>query len=150
MIAVENTMEEKSMKKILQLFIILTTLFILSGSINSFAGCKTGNKAKVLWKGTWYAATVTKTNGAKCFIHYDGYENKWDEWVGPGRIKIAGTAPIAVDTAEIGIGDSVQVNWKGAWYPAKVLEANNGKYKIHYDGYGDNWDEWVGNDRIKK
>lgn len=47
-------------------------------------------------------------------------------------------------------GDKVQVLWNDKWYPAVVLEAADGSYKIHYDEYGDNWDETVGPARIRK
>ncbi len=46
---------------------------------------------QVLWKGTWYPASVLKTRetkkGTQSFIHYDGYSASWDEWVGPERIR---------------------------------------------------------------
>lgn len=47
------------------------------------------------------------------------------------------------------VGQKVEVEWHGTWYPAVVIEAGQGQWKIHYDGYGDDWDEWVGPDRIK-
>jgi hypothetical protein len=48
-------------------------------------------------------------------------------------------------------GSNVMVEWKGSWWPAKVIDVSEGKapYKIHYDGYSSSWDEWVTNDRIK-
>ncbi len=48
------------------------------------------------------------------------------------------------------VGDAVQVEWRGSWYPAKVIALGNGKYRVHYDGYGPEWDEFVGPSRIKK
>ncbi len=47
------------------------------------------------------------------------------------------------------VGDSAQVEWKGAWYPATVTKVNGDQCFIHYKGYGSNWDEWVGPNRIK-
>lgn len=47
-------------------------------------------------------------------------------------------------------GDVVEVEWKGSWYKATILEANNGKYKIHYEGYGDDQNEEVDEKRIRK
>lgn len=46
-------------------------------------------------------------------------------------------------------GDKVDVLWKGAWYPATVEKVSGEKSYIHYTGYGKNWDEWVGPDRIR-
>lgn len=49
------------------------------------------------------------------------------------------------------VGDHVQVEWHGSWYPAKIiaLPAPN-RYRVHYDGYDASWDENVDPTRIKK
>ncbi len=46
--------------------------------------------------------------------------------------------------------DAVQVEWKGKWYPAKILKQENGKFFIHYEGFDSSWDEWVTESRIKR
>lgn len=47
-------------------------------------------------------------------------------------------------------GDKVQVMWKESWYPAEITDVTaDGQYKIHYDGYGAEFDETVGTDRMK-
>lgn len=43
----------------------------------------------------------------------------------------------------------VEVQWKGRWYKATILEVKNKAYKIHYDGYASSWDETVPVDRIR-
>lgn len=48
------------------------------------------------------------------------------------------------------VGDKVEVLSTGTWYKADVLEAKGGQYKIHYDGWGSTWDEWVNSDRIRR
>jgi CHAT domain-containing protein/Tfp pilus assembly protein PilF len=47
------------------------------------------------------------------------------------------------------LGDRVEVEWKGDWYQAQVIEVKGNQYKIHYDGYADSWDEWVDTSRIR-
>lgn len=48
-------------------------------------------------------------------------------------------------------GAAIDVEWHGQYYPATVLgPAKDGKVRIHYDGYGDDWDEDVGDDRIRE
>jgi len=114
--------------------------------------CAPGDKAQVLWNGSWYPATVRRARGGNCFIHYDGYGNNWDEWVGPNRIRVATGnsvvvgAPPAVAIQE---GAAVQVLWGHRWWPAHVLQAKGNRLFIHYDGYGNNWDEWVGPARYR-
>ncbi len=46
-------------------------------------------------------------------------------------------------------GDAVSVKWHGSWWPAQVLQVGRKQWFIHYDGYGNNWDEWVGPGRIR-
>lgn len=108
--------------------------------------CSVGDKAEVLWKGKWYGARVNRVNETQtqCFIRYDGYGSEWDEWVGADRIKVAGRAMPGFKVA-----DPVQVLWKGKWYPASVIAVGQGQWRVHYDGYGAEWDEWVGPGRIK-
>lgn len=48
------------------------------------------------------------------------------------------------------VKDHVQVEWNGQWYPAVILKLKGKKYLIHYDGYESKWDEWVGEDRMKR
>jgi hypothetical protein len=141
------------MKRRVMLVAGLIVALCLGLAASASAACKAGQKVEVQWKGSWYPATVQKVKGEQCFIHYDGYGKSWDEWVGPDRIK-AGSAP-AVAAAEpagqkFANGDAVQVNWKGKWWPAHVIASKKGQWKIHYDGYDNSWDEWVGPARIKK
>lgn len=59
-----------------------------------------------------------------------------------GQIR-AGRAQVANVKADC------EVEWQGAWYPAKVLKKENGKFFITYVGYDSSWDEWVENKRIR-
>lgn len=70
------------------------------------------------------------------------------------RIKALGTpTPVAAAQpakASFAVDDNVDVEWKGTWYPASVMELRpQGKYKIHYQGYDSSWDETVGPARIR-
>lgn len=67
-------------------------------------------------------------------------------------------APAPTPTAlKFNIGDSVKVEWKGSWWPARVIAVRGEdpnrkkkrKYRIHYDGYSKSWDEWVADSRIR-
>jgi len=50
-------------------------------------GYSVGQPVKVLWGNKWWNAKVLKVKGTRYYIHYDGYGSKWDEWVGPSRIR---------------------------------------------------------------
>lgn len=117
--------------------------------------CRMGDDAVVLWSGKWYPATVIAVNnaGTQCRIHYKGYGENWDEWVGPDRIRVAG-GPGALQLGGPGypayqVGQAVKVQWKGSWYNAHILAIKSGKYLIKYDDYGSEWNEWVAVGRMR-
>src|SRR4051812_7907737 len=46
--------------------------------------------------------------------------------------------------------DEVDVEWRGRWWPAIVLERKSeARYLVHYDGWGAEWDELVPPERIR-
>ena len=47
------------------------------------------------------------------------------------------------------VNGRVEVEWEGQWYPATILEVRGAKYRIHYLGYGSDWDEWVDGARLR-
>lgn len=146
-------MKTMSFKNLKYFLLVLVAVFGTFTGATAFAGiCSVDDKAQVLWKGTWYPATVTKAKEDQCFIHYDGYGNSWDEWVGADRIKITSGAssPVTAAASKFKEADPVQILWKGSWYPAHVLKTKGDQLYIHYDGYDNSWDEWVGPDRYKK
>lgn len=47
-------------------------------------------------------------------------------------------------------GDAVAVFWGSKWWPATVLRViADDVWEIHYDGWGDKWNEMVGPDRMR-
>lgn len=56
---------------------------------------------------------------------------------------------VAVQAAGFKAGDKLEILWGGKWYPGAVIEAKDGKYKIRYDGFTAQWDEWVGPERVR-
>jgi hypothetical protein len=75
------------------------------------------------------------------------------------RSLLAGRASVALLVAaaslpackrSYGVGDHVMVQWEENVYPAVIKEAPGpAKFKVHYDGYADIWDEEVPRNRIK-
>lgn len=46
--------------------------------------------------------------------------------------------------------DEVEVEWRGSWFPAIVMERRGGsRFFVHYTGYGDEWDEVVAIERVR-
>ncbi|MBI2392223.1 MAG: hypothetical protein HYV09_21730 [Deltaproteobacteria bacterium] len=106
-------------------------------------GFAVGQRVQVEWKGSWWPAVVVQSQPGLWFIHYEGYDNSWDEWVGPARIRVMPAPGVRA------VGAPVSVEWKGSWYPATILSIENGRYFVHYDGYDNSWDEWVGPERVR-
>ncbi len=101
--------------------------------------CSVGQRGEVLWKGSWYQATVKNVSSNGCYITYEGYDSSWDEWVEPIRFR-----------ASFRIGQSVRILWKGRWYSGKILDVNGDNYFITYDGYDSSWNEWVESARVSR
>lgn len=123
---------------------------------------KPGDPVEARWTGSWYPASVLKAEDRQYKIHYTGYDSSQDEWVMPSRVRArphaeadAGETSVPMrttddaGTASFGVRDRVQVLFWGQWYPATVLRLARGYFKVHYDGYGSEHDEWVKPPRIR-
>lgn len=95
-------------------------------------------RIEVEWKGKWFKALSLDARDDELLVHYLGYEDRWDEWVGPNRrrpYRPSGFKP----------GTLVEVQWDEdqQWYPAEVVKQWYGLHLIHYEGYDSTWDEWI-------
>jgi hypothetical protein len=133
-------------------------------------GCKrhyaVGDHVLVEWEGNVYPAMILEAvSPTKYKIHYDDYDPIWDEVVQRDRIrgivegnvihpeppaKVRTKALQAAQTNVYKIGDRVRVEWHGQMYPAVITGiVGSERYRIHYEGYGAEWDETVGLSRIQ-
>jgi len=135
----------------------------------SAAGCqrtyRQGDEVMVEWEGKEYPATILSADPAKPKVHYDGYDDVWDESVSKSRIKgfrqgtevrpeppakVRAKALEAAQTNTYRVGDQVRVEWSGRFYNAQIIEVvGKERYRVHYEGYGPEWDENVGLARIQ-
>jgi len=136
--------------------VLLATLFALAlptvssaqtgkAAVTAVAkGHAAGDALYVEWGGSWWKATaIAPLPDGRTVIHYDGWSEDYDEIARPKRIR----TPLSIQTTP-SPGESVFVEWKGSWWPAKILKVSKGGYRIHYDGYGPEWDEDVGPARV--
>ncbi len=105
-----------------------------------------GAAVEVLWQGEWYPAQIVRANHGWYKIHYEGYADSWDELVDGSRVR---ARQAARPKGPWSVGDAVDVDWKGSWYQAKVIEVNHGWYRIHYVGYDASGDEIVDDARLR-
>ena len=47
------------------------------------------------------------------------------------------------------VGARVEVYSEGDWYKARIIDASRGRYRVHYYGYEDAYDEWVRPSQIR-
>lgn len=103
-----------------------------------------GDRVEVFWKGQWYRGWVLEkaADGKKAKVRYAGYGREWDEWVGQERWRPYTARALAAKTP-------ASVQWKGEWYRATVLQSWEGLHLVRYAGFGPEWDEWVGPERVR-
>jgi len=130
------------------LIVVLTSLSCLLQSCASWrvsSGTPTNQntnidrRVKVLWGGSWYDAIILDGRNNEYYIHYDGWSDSQNEWVTMDRIQFSNYY----------VGQWVEVEQRGTWYAAHIVQINNNQYYIHYDGWGDSQNEWVTMDRIR-
>ena len=46
-------------------------------------------------------------------------------------------------------GDTVQARWGEQWFDATVVRREGRRVLIHYDGWSNNFDEWLSAERLK-
>ena len=128
----------------------------------------------VEWRGGEYPAVIVGVEGVSRFrVHYDGYSEDWDETIPATRIHgrlsttpgavapVAANKPRARASASASVaplppsvyhlGDRVRVEWHGSLYPASIVAVlGDDRYRVHYEGYGDEWDEDIPMSRIQR
>lgn len=53
------------------------------------------------------------------------------------------TRPARAVAPRVATARAVEVLWGGQWWAAEVLETRGDVSRIHYTGWGAEWDEWV-------
>jgi hypothetical protein len=105
---------------------------------------RVGLRIEVKYEGKWYKAKTIDVDGDQVEVHYTNFDDSWDEWVGPDRVR-----PYA--PAQYAEGDKVETrsDSDNQWYPGSVRKAWYGLHLIRYDGYDESSDEWLGPKSIR-
>jgi hypothetical protein len=142
-------------------------------------GCRrahqVGDHVLVEWRGAEYPAVIVGIEGpARFHVHYDGFSEDWDETIPATRIRgrlstapgvaapgmpsskyrsraatSASAAPLPPSVYRL--GDRVRVEWHGSIYPATIIAVlGDDRYRVHYESYGDEWDEDIPMSRIQR
>ena len=152
--------------------------WIWVAALSLFLGCRrahqVGDHVMVSWRGGDYPAVIVGVEGpSKFHVHYDGFSEDWDEVIPATRIRARlsaspspapGTAPpvratkasasgsaAPVPPSVYRLGDRVRVEWHGSIYSATIVNVlGDDRYRVHYEGYGNEWDEDIGLSRIHR
>jgi hypothetical protein len=96
---------------------------------------------------------VIAVDKGHAIVQFYQYTEKRTVQFDTDRVARSTRTPRAPTLLDVGVKPDCLVEWRGAWYPAKVLERTlNGDaplYRIHYLGYDTSWDESVTTARIR-
>ncbi|KAF0244280.1 MAG: hypothetical protein FD180_2654 [Planctomycetota bacterium] len=89
-------------------------------------------------EGKWYVSQILAAKDGKYRVHYLGWDPKWDEWVGPEKLR-------AIARTKLKVGERYEVEWrKDQWFLATVTKSEEDVfYYVHYEGEDGDDDEWV-------
>jgi hypothetical protein len=93
---------------------------------------------EVVWGGSFWPAETLERRNEMTKIHYSGWGSEWDEWVEPTRIR-----PPTHSLGSAHAGQRVEIEWHGSFWPGEVIATRSGFFKVHFAGWGAEWDEWV-------
>ena len=90
-------------------------------------------------------AKILRAQNDFYLINYLGWPTQREEWVFADHIL---GDPAKYPPAK----NIILAEWHDAWWPAEIkrTDAVKKQYYIHYAGYGNDWDEWVTEARMKK
>jgi hypothetical protein len=118
-----------------------------------------GQPVQVEWNGSWYEGRIRAVHpDGRVRVHYEGWEDSYDEDVGRERILLRPGGEQAVEPAgdvahegtALEAGQRVQIEWMGAWYDGRVLETRpDGGVRVRYEGWGEAYDEDVPRNRVR-
>ena len=92
--------------------------------------------------GKWWRAEILAERDGKYFVTWPGWPHSYDEWL-PASLIRKFTPPT------LPVGTPVMAEWRKQWFPGRVVKTELGLHLIHYDGFPDSDDEWMGMSRLK-
>lgn len=151
------------MRSMFYKLVLVAVVMLLSGCSRHY---DVGDHVLVEWEEDVYPAMIIEVPGpGKVKVHYDGYDELWDEVVPRSRVKgrvegtvvspdppekVRRTAVEAAKTNKFKIGDRVRAEWHAHTYNAVIVGiVGPERYRLHYEGYGSEWDENVGRERLR-
>ena len=122
----------------------------VSISENQKSNNRVGEHVEIFQNAGLRRAQIEDFKDGKFQVRFASTAEREEAWVPESSIRTMKTEP-KTPTAVLVVGEAVRVEWKKRWWPAKILKVNENEkqYFIAYDGYGEEWNEWVGPKRIR-
>lgn len=98
-----------------------------------------GRRVEVYSDDKWFRAKVITTQGTMTRVHFVDFDDSYDEWVRPEKIR-------AYQPPQYAEGDKVFARWhnEDEWFPATVRQSFYGMSLVHYELDDDEMeDEWL-------
>jgi hypothetical protein len=121
------------------------------GNSNQNAGAyKVNDKVSIEENGKWYPGYILEVKGDQYKIHYDGYDPKYDTWVGTNRLKALGgsatvasansTASSSGSGGQFKMGDMVEFVYGGETVTGEITSelSSAGRYSVKH-GTNSTW-----------
>jgi hypothetical protein len=94
--------------------------------------------------GKWYKIEILKVDHGRYFIHWTGYDIRYDRWIEANKVRAIGESGTTVyATGEGGFkkGDIAEaLNRDGKWYQVEIWNVSEREYGVRWSGVsGPNW-----------
>ena len=68
---------------------------------------------------------------------------------GPSTSREPATTTSGASAADFTAGQKVEIQWGNKWWPGNIVKREGRKLFVHYEGWGNNFDEWVTTERLR-
>lgn len=107
------------------------------------AASRVGERCEAEYEGKWYKVKILAAKDGQFKVTWIGWPKDQNSWVGADQLRRYSPKSWAADTA-------VEIEWRGNWYPGRVVRSELGLLLVHYDGYPDTDDEWMPVSRVRR
>jgi hypothetical protein len=117
--------------------------YVISSNVTPKSDARIGERVNVKYDGTDWLGRIEAFKDNLYQVRFYSYTNNETDWVKPEKC-------IRFQPKNFAVGTNVEVLWKDKNYAGKVLQVSNGMHFIKYDGWGDEYNDWITFDKIKK
>jgi len=103
---------------------------------------KQGARVEVQWEDHWFKARIIAHKDNLSKVHYVGFPQNQDEWVGQNRIR-------AIKSTVFPEKIKVEAEWNGQWWKAEIMDTRGPLHYVRFLERSKLWDEWIAGSRLR-